>query len=256
MIAKKIIIDISLLRVKLPILNSVSGIPGTNYLWDFGDSTYSYIQNPIHQYLTSNHYNIILNEILPNNCSGSITKSIFIDESPNPLIYNNDSCTNSTISFDCLNDPITNQIVSYNWFINNNFVSTDKYFNYVFFEQGTFQIQLITTDTEGCKDTVLKTIFISDYNECYLPRNNIYIPNAFSPNNDGINDVFKVHYAMNNIESELQIFYRYGALIFNGHEWNGEFNGKDFATGIYSYKYIAIIGKKKLIKTGTLTFIR
>lgn len=71
------------------------------------------------------------------------------------------------------------------------------------------------------------------------------IPQGFSPNNDGINDVFNIQGLWNVFESfDLKIYNRYGTLLYQGNEntkpWDGEINtetllGKSATTGTYYY---------------------
>jgi gliding motility-associated-like protein len=78
-----------------------------------------------------------------------------------------------------------------------------------------------------------------------IPDFEIYIPNAFSPNNDGINDIFQIIFpnsTFNIQHSTLRIYDRWGGLIIetdgivNG--WDGKKNGKDCPVGVYVYKIV------------------
>jgi gliding motility-associated-like protein len=67
---------------------------------------------------------------------------------------------------------------------------------------------------------------------------NFYIPNAFTPNYDGLNDEFKV--VGNGVtEFYMEIYNRWGELIFKtsdiNHGWDGKFNNNDAQQGIYKY---------------------
>lgn len=73
-----------------------------------------------------------------------------------------------------------------------------------------------------------------------------YFPNIFSPNNDGINDVFTLFGDIPNVQmvEDLKVFDRWGSLIFDAanflpndiqNGWNGTFNGKALPMGIYVY---------------------
>ncbi|MFN0216447.1 MAG: gliding motility-associated C-terminal domain-containing protein [Saprospiraceae bacterium] len=91
----------------------------------------------------------------------------------------------------------------------------------------------------------------------------IYIPNAFSPNSDGENDVFTV-FGRNAGTITLQIFDRWGSLVFRetGNEtlegWDGTFRGNDSAVGVYVY-YVNFTdnqtGQLERI-TGSVTLLR
>lgn len=78
-----------------------------------------------------------------------------------------------------------------------------------------------------------------------LSKTALYIPNAFSPNDDGINDDFRIYSGDPNVEiRQLMIFDRWGAKVFEtrnlhiGHVlqwWDGTFNGKKLQAGVYAY---------------------
>ncbi|MGL5894559.1 MAG: gliding motility-associated C-terminal domain-containing protein, partial [Bacteroidales bacterium] len=64
------------------------------------------------------------------------------------------------------------------------------------------------------------------------------VPNAFSPGNDGINDIFKVAY-QSIVRFRGNIFNRWGVKLFQWEDpsegWDGEYNGKLVNTGVYFY---------------------
>ena len=78
----------------------------------------------------------------------------------------------------------------------------------------------------------------SPYSEDQLP---IYIPNAFTPNEDGINDIFKAEIA-NNLELtnyHILVFDRWGNKIFESYEiekgWDGKFKGVNMDPAVFIY---------------------
>jgi gliding motility-associated-like protein len=87
----------------------------------------------------------------------------------------------------------------------------------------------------------------------------IYIPNAFSPTGDGKNDIFlPVGYGI--IDYELNIFNRWGELIFKSDEdhngWNGSYKGVKCEMGIYTYKiFINTQSSKYEERIGHVTLI-
>jgi gliding motility-associated-like protein len=94
----------------------------------------------------------------------------------------------------------------------------------------------------------------------------IYIPNAFSPNGDGVNDLFSIEGSdINPDDFLLQIFNRWGELIFESrspsNKWNGVYRGSSsYLAQEEVYVYRAVIGslatKKKKELNGTVTVIR
>lgn len=89
----------------------------------------------------------------------------------------------------------------------------------------------------------------------------VYLPNAFSPNGDGANDVYRVF--PNNVEFlRLLIFDRWGNLVFEGKDegdgWDGTFKGKDAATGVYTcfVEFLTPILRDKRVEKGDINLIR
>ena len=97
---------------------------------------------------------------------------------------------------------------------------------------GEFPIQLIVSNAYGA-DTSIKQIKVAKCSDC------IYAPTAFSPNNDGINDLFKVYTNCILEAYHIQIYSRWGNLIFESDNiqepWNGTYKSVNCETGSYYY---------------------
>ena len=78
---------------------------------------------------------------------------------------------------------------------------------------------IITFNSLGCSDTIIKNITVSDV--YYL-----WVPNAFSPNNDGFNDSLTI-VSKGVATSELAIYNRWGEKIFESDLNSRAFDGKD-----------------------------
>jgi len=119
--------------------------------------------------------------------------------------------------------------------------------------------QLTLTDGNGCLagDSVLVTV---------IPVLDIYAPNAFSPNADGINDVFYLQGKVDAPIHYLRVFDRWGALVFECPDgtlndpacgWNGKFKGKPMPEGGYVFvAEIALPGGFSQQSTGSVTLLR
>jgi len=88
----------------------------------------------------------------------------------------------------------------------------------------------------------------------------LYIPNSFSPNGDGINDIFKPEYS-GYVEIELLIFDRWGENIFKTEDinggWNGTYKNVNCEQNVYTYKLIAKdIDSNTIEKVGHVTLLR
>jgi len=109
--------------------------------------------------------------------------------------------------------------------------------NIIISEAGTFMI-FQGVSQSGCDSIVELNVFVENN------LNRIYIPNAFSPNNDGIND----HFSIFNVEPrhtvQVEIYDRWGAKVFENvntelhndpRVWDGKFKGKPCNQGVYAY---------------------
>jgi gliding motility-associated-like protein len=88
----------------------------------------------------------------------------------------------------------------------------------------TYYVTQWVQNTYGCKDSITKPVEIK-------PTWGFYIPNAFTPNGDGINEGFKgTGYGIDNTTYNLWIFDRWGNMIFYSNDmektWDGRIQGK------------------------------
>ena len=103
-----------------------------------------------------------------------------------------------------------------------------------FRDTGTYCITLTATNLQGCEDTVQHCLRI-------IPEGAVYIPNAFTPNTDKINDGFRVH-GMGITAQEMHVFDRWGGQVFYsdqvGAVWNGRRNneGDLLKQDVYTYR--------------------
>ena len=143
-----------------------------------------------------------------------------------------------------------------NWDMGDGNKKTGKIVHYKYKDVGYYTISLEVIDANGCIDTISKTIYVHDDLK-------VYIPNAFTPNIDGLNDTWKP--IMSNYSKEgylLAIFDRWGQQVFYTTDtekaWDGTINGKPAATNtIYSYQLIVKnIAGKEYDYTGHVTVIR
>lgn len=112
---------------------------------------------------------------------------------------------------------------------------------------------VVATNEHGC--SVSSDIFVD-----IIPVPVIAVPNAFSPNGDGVNDVFKIE--GKNIESvEFKVFSRWGEELFVGHSldeyWDGTYKDEDAELGVYVYyvRAVSFDGEEVFVK-GNVSLIR
>ncbi|MEI6696662.1 MAG: gliding motility-associated C-terminal domain-containing protein [Bacteroidota bacterium] len=109
---------------------------------------------------------------------------------------------------------------------------------------GNYKITLIVMDTNACIDSMSKVIIVRDVFT-------FYIPNSFTPNGDGVNDVFSPKgYNVDASKFEMYIYNRWGNLVYSTKNWNGATadpwdgsynnsgNLNEVFEGVYVYKII------------------
>jgi hypothetical protein len=122
-------------------------------------------------------------------------------------------------------------------------------FNPIFkadFNQSKYNIKLAVENAIGCKDT-------AEIKICYKDTVILYMPTAFTPNNDGLNDVFQwMSFGCNEIG--VIIYNRWGEIIHKSNDlngnWDGKINGNDCPEGVYVV-YIEYRGLRFAKKTLT-----
>lgn len=130
---------------------------------------------------------------------------------------------------------------------------TDPFHQYR--DSGTYTIWQIVTNDFGCID--------SSSREIYVQQTMAYVPNAFTPNNDDLNDVF-TPIVSGNDQSKYRfiILNRWGEEVFNssltGEGWDGSHKGIQSPNGTYVWKliYKEQNGTESVTKTGHINLVR
>ncbi|MGL4411776.1 MAG: gliding motility-associated C-terminal domain-containing protein [Bacteroidales bacterium] len=103
---------------------------------------------------------------------------------------------------------------------------------YPFDQSGIYYVRLIVSNSDNSDETMTNSFKIE------ISESKLEVPNAFSPGNDGINDIFKVAY-QSIVRFRGNIFNRWGVKLFQWEDpsegWDGEYNGKLVNTGVYFY---------------------
>ncbi len=210
---------------------------GQTYEWDFGDNSPSNIgsaKQPIHIYENSGLFDVSLQVTSVEGCK--TTQHIFnlIDVYKNPIakFYTNHSDA-SVIKPEIIFN--NNSIDGYNYYWDfgdgSTYIGTETIHTYPNISNN-YTVTLVAESNKGCRDTTHSTVYIYDVTTFYAPT-------AFSPDGDGINDVWKVVGSgidMDNVT--LRVYDRWGEVIFESNDitsgWDGTIkNNKPAPVGIY-----------------------
>lgn len=231
------------------IADARGGIMPYTYLWNNGATT------PLNNNLTAGNYSLTVMDA--NNCTWQTSYTL---EQPDPVIVTIWS-EHDTIPFYGASTQLIssysangNSIRSFRWEPTTT-LSNPYSQNTQARPIQTTNYTLTVTDEDRCVGTAHITIHVS-------PDKALYIPNAFSPNGDGINDVFQIYTHADGIRQfTLRIFDRWGRLVFESFDlaatWNGNFNGRELNPGNYVYTlHIIYTDGDSFKKQGTITLLR
>jgi gliding motility-associated-like protein len=247
-------------------INSTEGFGGVltlpdstiRWQWTFGNGNTSQIQNPTILYSNTGDYNIQLMATNKLGCADTAVHPINVVPLPTAIPVSNPVIIISGASAQ-LNMNYTGPIVSYTWLPVQHLDCTNcpqPVANPQFSTDYRVQVQ----DRYGCKNSGDITVKV------VCNGQNFFIPNTFSPNGDGVNDIFYLRgTGLFRIKS-LLIFNRWGEIVFEKREfpvndpvagWDGNYKGKKAKADVYVYQIEIICSNGEIIKyAGNIALIQ
>jgi gliding motility-associated-like protein len=226
------------------------------WAWNFGNGQTGSGQNPSVT-MTPGSYHVSLQASVSYGCSDTTSDNFTI----NPLPTINGPKQIVTPLGIPITIPLTygNDITAYNWSPATN-LDCSTCPNPVATLLLSTEYSVTVTDINNCKATdsiFIKTICNTD---------NLFMPNTFSPNGDGVNDVFYPRgKSLYNVQS-LTIFNRWGQIVFQRKDfpantqdmgWDGTFNGRPAGSDAYVYIVEVICQNAQTVAIhGTVTLVR
>ena len=206
---------------------------GSTFEWSFGDGSNSTLLNPSHLFNAPGSYPISLLITTPAGCSSTTTTPVDIMFFPLPVA---DFVTSPGVT-NVFNGKIgfvdrSEYAVTWLWEFGDGANSFEQNPYHYFNEVGEYRITLHVTNIAGCEDIHEDVVVVNPF----------YIPNAFTPNGDGVNDLFYYSgYDLDVANYNMQVFNRWGQLVFSGENendtWNGETkDGTVAPQGTYVYR--------------------
>ncbi len=194
------------------------------YKWNFDDGNTDNISAPTHCF-SKGTFSVSLQVTDSNGCVNTSSANVIAFPKPQANFY-------ATPQPTTILDPLIHfydgtgggaTIATWNWNFGDNLgISLTQNPSYTYQDTGTFAVQLAVISNLGCKDSIIVYVTIEDE---YL----IYVPNAFSPNSDGTNDVFMPK-GEGVTEYKLYVYDRWGKLVFSTTDllqgWDGRLLNK------------------------------
>lgn len=244
--------------------NNSTGSAGLAFNWYFGDPSTtadtSHVTTPSYSYPGTGSYSVTLVAYVSNKplCNDTVTTVVSISNAfKAAFTFTPIACSNNLVNFEgtVQNPPGTTPEWSWNFGDGTTSTSSSPSHNYV--AGGSYQVTLITQipNSINCIDTLsAQTIDV-------ITNPELYIPNTFTPNGDGHNDIFRVrgpYYAI----YYFAVYNRWGELMYETTDpsqgWDGNYKGKPSDPGVFGYYLKAKCGEgsEEIFKKGNVTLVR
>ncbi|MFZ5553762.1 MAG: PKD domain-containing protein [Bacteroidota bacterium] len=243
-------------------VNFTSTTTGTvsTLTWDFGDGNTGTGTNPFHSYTAPGCYNVTLTATSPNGCVSDTTYPNLVCPYPYPVANflfgpQPTNLFNTNINFQ---NQSSSDAITWNWNFAGMGTSTqvNPSFEFPNDTNGVYNVTLLVSNQYGCLDSIMYSVIIDGIFT-------LYVPNAFTPDGDGKNDIFMPFSEGFDAERfEFFIFNRWGEVIFKSTApstgWDGTFKGMAVKQDVYVWKVKAkdSYTKEEIEKYGHVTLIR
>jgi gliding motility-associated-like protein len=214
--------------------------------WNTGEQSSNIQVTP----MVTTTYNVTVTDV----CNQTATESVTVTVLPNDALFDYLFVTNNTVNFD-------NQSTGYEsglwWdFGDSTAISTTFEPTHEYASPGVYMVTLVVENAAGCIDTMRQSLVVK-------PDFYFYIPNAFTPNQDGINETFNGKGQGFEVYN-MSIFNRWGQEVFSTNsllrDWDGSDGGNEIApVDVYTYVVTIKITEqedKQIIYRGMVALVR
>jgi len=227
------------------------------FSWNFRDGTTASGAQATHTFTRPGRYNVIFYARSSPQCYDTAQVLVYVDGQPQARIIAPPQPSRigyyiaSPITFKAASGPYN---VRFFWRADSQAAGTGPTYTISYLQKGTYCVYLTVESQLGCVDTAVYCFEVGGYV--------LLIPSAFTPNGDGVNDLFLVvGYGMEYIE--LTIYDRWGVQVYTGRgaervEWDGTKGGSPLPEGTYVYlvRYKPVDKEEVEYRTGTVTLLK
>ena len=148
------------LNVQFTDQTTIAGGSISSYLWTFGDGNSSNAQNPLHVYSATGNYTVTMIATSAGGCIDSVTQLLHLSlNQPNAIYTLANGCSGTQINFtDHSTSPTA--ITNWSWDFGDGTTSTVPSPAHIYTLAGNYTINLIITNTDGCKDSIIHTTIV------------------------------------------------------------------------------------------------
>lgn len=206
------------------------------FQWSFGDGDGSNVDDPMHTYALPGHYEVVLIATGAGGCTDTliVPEAALVHPSPTAA-FTSDTLSSLRNALQFSNQ--SQDAVSYSWDFGDGEGSSIQHPTHVFpGDGGLYTICLAVLNAFSCPDTICSVVSVNG-------DPGVYVPNTFTPNADGLNDVFlPVLNGFMGWNYRLLIFDRWGEVIHetrnSGEGWDGRSRGRNAQVDVYVWKVI------------------
>jgi gliding motility-associated-like protein len=231
--------------------------------WTFGDGGTSDECDPTYTYMAAGIYDVGLTVISSQNCLGDTLFPQLITVYEHPVagftyLPQQTDVFQPEIHF---TDTSSWDVVAWEWLFGDEgdlgtSILTNPSFTFPGEETGIYPVTLVVTNFNGCVDTVMVPVTIDGYTSAY-------VPNAFTPDGDGQNDLF-FPYVKDIVHSKYRftIYDRWGERIFETVDhrmgWDGSFKGRPAKQDVYVWQLelVSSVDGKRRTLLGHVSLLR
>jgi gliding motility-associated-like protein len=207
------------------------------YVWDFGDGGMTVDINPVHIYNTIGNFPVTLVAANQTLCTNKVTMSGLISVKPAPVAsFESTPGINTPVELSAANFQFNNSsqyAQSYGWYFGDGDSAVDIDPAHSYMLPGNYQVTLYARNDIGCIDSISHGAYV------VIPDKVLKVPNAFSPNGDGVHDRWELPGLRAFPNCQVAVYNRYGQPVFNrrgySEPWDGNHHGKPVSTGTYYY---------------------
>ena len=235
--------------------SEINGATILNYLWDFGDGNTSFQQSPTHTFLEEGSYPVSLTVFTSTDCQIIATDGLNLEVFPSPVAAFDVNPPITSVSEAFIKITDESQGASFwEYDLGNGNYSNSANLSHNFNEVGSYFITQFVQNEYGCTDSTQRAIEIQE-------DFTLYVPNAFTPDDGNkTNDYFT--WEVSGFDTfEMRVFNRWGELIFETKDpdgqWDGRHNDQKIRDGVYVWqvKAMDLNGDERII-TGHVSALK
>ncbi|MEL6925969.1 MAG: PKD domain-containing protein, partial [Bacteroidota bacterium] len=238
------------------IFDQLEGLVDSSYevTWEFGDGTVEDVRSPTHVYEQAGSYDLELSIVSPAGCelSQRFPEWIVVE---NPPIAAFEYLPKGPIrKKDAI--QLQNRSEGYDrseWTFSDGHISTEVAPYWHFDTPGSYSVSLRVTSSIGCEDSTTQLVEVQ-------PVFDIFVPNAFSPNGDDVNDRFRAYVYCPLQDFELKVFDRWGQQLFESSDveigWDGRLHGIAYEPGVYAWVISFWADGQQQVLSGDVTLVK